>query len=263
MLNKQYINWGWVVKLHLLASVSAVALAVSGASGAFAADLPLKAPAPVPYAWWAGPYIGVNLGVVRSESKFWDTGGSDVVETGTIVSDKTGVIGGGQIGYNWQSENLVYGVEADISGLDSKISTEWTVGSRFTSRVTEHNIPWLATFRGRAGLAVGRTMVYVTGGLAVAETKDSARQTNISPGPFFGQTVLIAKDETRVGWTAGFGLEHMLTPNWTVRGEVLYVDLGRGDMVFPSINTICTACTYSGRFSHTLTLARAALNFKW
>src|SRR5215467_5349382 len=200
-----------------------------------------------------GPYVGLNVGVVRSDSNFQDTGSIDVVETGSNIVNKTGFIGGGQVGYNWQDQEFVYGVEADISGLAANITTQWH-DSQFNLRQTTHKIDWLSTLRVRAGLAIGRTLVYATGGLALAGVKDSASQTASD-----GDTVLIQKDDTRVGWTIGGGLEHMFAPNWTARIEGLYVDLGTSGQLNPSVNTICSVCVYSGKFSHSLVIGRVGV----
>ncbi len=93
--------------------------------GAAAADMPIKAPvykAPVvapPYNW-SGFYIGLNAGYS------WGHQDNDLVvaATGATIfsnSDKLdGFIGGGQIGYNWQSDHWVFGLEADFQGSGQK-----------------------------------------------------------------------------------------------------------------------------------------------
>src|SRR5207302_5015181 len=82
---------------------------------------------------------------------------------------------------------------------------------------------WLATFRGRMGWLVNRSvLLYGTAGLAVADlrTFDSV---------FFaasGTTNSAAGSQTRAGWTAGAGLEWMFMPRWSAKIEYLHVDLG-------------------------------------
>ena len=160
-------------KGYLLATASSAA-AVAAAGGAQAADMPLKArPMPAPAASWAGWYIGLNAGAnwQRSADSFGYAGG-DLGPT-NVNTRSTGFIGGGQIGYNWQNGNFVYGLEGDISGLAGHTSTFIpTPGS--TGKAISNKITWLSTFRARAGLVVGpNTLAYVTGGLAVGGVKDS------------------------------------------------------------------------------------------
>src|SRR5258708_2561436 len=94
----------------------------------------------------------------------------------SLVGDgrRSGVIGGGQIGYNWQINQFVLGVEADAVGSGLKGSTasaSRTIGAPiFAVPVTQTvtvdfgHIEWMASFRGRAGFAVNQALFYVTGG---------------------------------------------------------------------------------------------------
>src|SRR6516165_1091839 len=93
---------------------------------------------------WQGLYGGVHLG--------W--GWSD---------DADGVVGGGQIGYNWQSQQFVYGIEADISGADIGISDTFVAPGVVLN--ASASIDWLATIRGRAGYLIQpRLLLYATAG---------------------------------------------------------------------------------------------------
>ena len=78
---------------------------------------------------WQGLYGGVHLGYGWS-------------------GDAEGVVGGGQVGYNWQSQQFVYGIEADISLADISVS-ERLVGPGVVIKATG-SIDWLATIRGRS-----------------------------------------------------------------------------------------------------------------
>src|SRR5207249_5357208 len=123
---------------------------------------------------------------------------------------KTGFIGGGQIGYNWQHGNFVFGLEGDISGLGGKNTGERqdATGYQYSSRIS-----WLSTVRARFGLAVGDTMAYATAGVAFAGVKNTV---SFSPGLDYSST------KTRTGWTVGGGVEHMLSRNWTIGLEALF-----------------------------------------
>src|SRR5258705_10039035 len=104
-------------KGFLLAAAATGAAAF--APGAMAADMPLKAAPMVvpPAASWAGWYVGVHAGVNWQQAH--NANGYSGFQ-GTDRTDSTGFIGGGQIGYNWQNGNFVFGIEADGSWLSNK-----------------------------------------------------------------------------------------------------------------------------------------------
>jgi outer membrane immunogenic protein len=112
-------------RLYLLSTVSA--LAISGAASA--ADMPLKAPPPAPVISWAGPYIGLHGGVgwLNASQTVFGTIGFPTCSTVAGVAcdvNATGAVFGGQLGYNWQMNSWVFGVEADSSwaGLKSTVT---------------------------------------------------------------------------------------------------------------------------------------------
>jgi outer membrane immunogenic protein len=241
-----------ISKGYLLATASGVA-AVAAAGGAQAADMPLKAsPVPVAAPSWAGWYIGLNAGAnwQRSADTFGYAGGDLPVTN--VHTKSTGFIGGGQIGYNWQAGNFVYGLEGDISGLgghsNAAITTPGGSGKSISNQIT-----WLSTVRARGGLLIDpTTLAYVTGGLAVGGVKNSFQG---SPGLIgFNKS----ESTTRVGWTIGGGLEHMLNNHWTVAVEGLFVDLGKS-----SATTIGPGAAKTAHFSNQAAIGRLKLNYKF
>jgi outer membrane immunogenic protein len=236
------------MKRYLMMSVSCLALT----GMASAADMPVKAsPPPVVVTQiWAGPYIGINGGAVWNQLK------TDTVDDGGPYDSAklTGTSGtvGAQIGYNWQSRNFVYGLEADANWLQATKSEQrdasFSPGSlvRHTAKLN-----WLATLRARAGVLLApRTLVYATGGLAVGGVDNEWRFV-------FSPTPEVRQDDTRVGWTAGGGIEHFISnPHVTVKAEALYVDLGR-----ETIRGI--ASNYTSRFRNSAIVGRLGLNLKW
>ncbi|MFM1816080.1 MAG: hypothetical protein RLZ98_2775 [Pseudomonadota bacterium] len=123
-------------------------------------------------------------------------------QIGAAIGDSDGLIGGATLGYNIQAGQLVWGVETDISASD------------ISGPIA---LDWLWTLRGRLGIPLGGSiMPYVTGGLAVGDVS----------ADFGGFT----ETQTNTGWTIGGGLEVALAPNWTLKGEYLYVDLGDVDV---------------------------------
>jgi outer membrane immunogenic protein len=214
-------------KKGFLIATSAGFAAAAAMPGAQAADMPIKAPRYYEQsASWAGWYIGAHAGAawqkadVNSNAFFLDEDKHEVPFSSASIS-KTGFIGGGQIGYNWQHGNFVFGIEADGSGLSGRASA--TVGSdaaTYTSRIS-----WLSTVRGRFGLAVGDTMAYMTAGVAFGGVRNSVV---LFPGSSHDKDeVSFSSSRTKTGWTVGGGVEHMLSRNWTIGLEGLFVDLGR------------------------------------
>ncbi len=191
------------MKRILFATVGLLALAGSFGS-ASAADLsrpayPTKAaPYMAPGYNWTGFYAGVNGG--------YGWGTSDWSALGSSFNTNGGLFGG-QLGYNWQFGQFVYGLEGDIDWADLRSSTN-VIGMRTKS-------DFLSTVRGRIGVAVAdRWLPYVTGGLAVGDI----RTTNTLLGG--------GVDTTNAGWTVGGGVEFALVANWTAKVEYLHVDLG-------------------------------------
>jgi outer membrane immunogenic protein len=257
------------MKKLLLASVSSLALA-GMAHGADMGPVAFKAPPP-PQASWTGFYLGVDGGVVRHEAIFNDVNGFTTFGGVTRSISKTGGTAGGHAGYNWQDRSFVYGVEADINWVGAKATQSWGGSSVFTNTFPQsQDVPWVATFRGRMGIDFESTLFYVTGGLAVGSVKNSfttvcAPAFNCGAGlgaPF----ATFSESTTRLGWTAGVGVEHMFASHWTVRGEFRYVDLGRSTvncspLGIPRCGIVGTS--YRGEFSNTLMTGMVGLGYKF
>src|SRR5262249_43037809 len=135
------------------------------------------------------------------------------------ISKQTGAAAGVQVGYDWQAGSFVYGVVGDWSWTGLKHSTSVSSGSY----AYHAQVQWLASFRGRAGLAVDATMVYFTGGLGLAQIKastsafDPSAPAHLNPPNITYSSI----DEVKVGWVAGVGIEHKFTPQWSAFAEVL------------------------------------------
>jgi outer membrane immunogenic protein len=223
------------MKRLLVAAVASLGL-VTASLPAAAADiapsrmLPVKAPAYMPFNW-GGWYAGLNLG-----------GG---------FSDVSGVIFGGQIGYNWQFGQWVFGLETDIqfSGQDS--DSVFTAGG--ATFVDKQELDWFGTFRGRLGYSVwDRWLPYVTGGLAYGGRKASGAVTGTLGGAY-------SADDTVVGWALGFGVDYAITPAWTARLEYLHVSL---DSFSPTyVLAGGTATVNYGRLDNDI--VRGALNYRF
>jgi outer membrane immunogenic protein len=129
-----------------------------------------------------------------------------------------GALFGGTIGYNHQpvGSNLVYGVEFDAAWTDAGDSASTVVGgTTFSAKIEGQAI---ATLRGRLGWAFDRTLVYVTGGGALARTEFSAAAIGIGIASGASDT------QTHIGYAVGAGVEHAFAPNWSSKLEYFFTD---------------------------------------
>lgn len=243
--------------MRLLAG-GVVLASVFSLTSAFAADLAprtyTKAPIVVDPGYnWTGFYAGLNGGYS------WGRANTTLFPVAPLLAlpanrDANGGVFGGQIGYNWQvNPKGVLGLEADGQWTGERGSRNDvlgvlripTPGNDFnivttTSANTEVKLPWFATFRGRAGfLADPSLLLYGTAGLAVGEVRLASQTTTTAQlfGPGTQGTVpqaplvtlvgtAMGDSQTRVGWTAGVGLEKKFTQNWSAKLEYLYLDFG-------------------------------------
>jgi outer membrane immunogenic protein len=146
--------------------------------------------------------------------------------------DADGWFGGGQVGYNWQSSDWVFGLEADafFSNIEGSADSFWeyeflngNVGSTATS--IDYEIEAFGTIRGRIGYAMDRFLPYITGGAAWASVDVSGESFNInSAAP---NTSFSASDSgVEWGWALGAGAEYLITDNLSIKGEYVYMDFG-------------------------------------
>ena len=250
---------GMKPRIHLLSTVSALALAGS----AFAADMPVKAPprpAVVVAPTWSGFYVGGHGGVAwlrhkqnidPFDAEICSQGGPQSLTETCSIKD-TGVVAGGQIGYLWQYQQFVFGVEADGSwtGLKKSVSNDPFGGGFF--RIVDDKVEWLTSVRGRLGFAVNDWLLYGTGGAAWAKVNAGWTVSPIQGG--YSNRI----DKTLSGWVAGGGIEKMVGRNWSVRAEYLYYD-------FRNVTTIFAAPfnnTYTTTFRHNVSVVRLGLNFR-
>jgi outer membrane immunogenic protein len=220
---------------------AAALMAIS--SAAHAAD------APAPVANWTGVYIGANVGLAGGDFDYgldYDFGivnnefqGEDYSAglLGDFGLDSSGLFAGGQIGFNYQIDQIVLGAEADFqwSGLEGDLDASLTgTSSAAPSSIgagvsAGSEVDWFGTLRLRAGWAVTDNFLpYITGGAAYGKVK-SSYNINYDFGGLGGPSGSWgdSTSDTQWGWTLGAGAEYMITDNWTFKAEYLYVDLGK------------------------------------
>ena len=227
--------------------LAATILSLTGS--ALAADLPTTKSAPPVYTPppvynWSGFYLGGNAGV-----GFWDSGhvtiNDPVLGPQRLRADSnTAFVGGGQAGYNIQTGQTVFGVEADIQGIAGGSSFNWGRYA-FFGPSDSGNTGYLGTVRGRVGYAIDRTLIYATGGFAYGE---------LNNGPF--------TNNTQTGYTVGGGVEFAFISNWTIRLEGLFVSLDNGSRTRTLVNAgVAYPVTSTG--GNDGGLVRVGLNYKF
>ncbi len=246
-------------------SVAALALTAGSALAADLPSRkgPPMLPPPPPPPMWTGFYVGLNAGGTWANSNNISTvaapiavpsavnpaawgplAGALALSASSFIGggNNGGFIGGGQVGYNWQFYNsFVVGIEADIQGIAGSRGNNVAAVSgapvagfppeAYTGVSTaRRSVDYLGTVRGRLGwLFTPTLLLYGTGGLAYGGVNLNTAFVGIETptfaggAPIFGGT---AFSDTRVGWTAGGGIEWMFLPNWSAKVEYLYFDLG-------------------------------------
>jgi outer membrane immunogenic protein len=262
-------------------STSATAAVSPAAARTYAADMraPVYKAAPSSVFNWGGCYMGGNGGWLGNDSKITtkdnDPHAADLTAALTVDHSFTnsGATVGMQGGCNWQSSQFVYGIEGDFnwSGLDRTINTAFAAipilpsgtGSTARNESLSQNVKWFSTVRGRIGYASDTWLLYATGGLAFGEVDSSLNVVAFAPvvgivGAWNGST-----DSTRVGWTAGAGIEHAFSRNWTAKIEYLYVDLGSFTALAPFASPTATSAGWAADVNTRFNVVRLGVNYKF
>jgi opacity protein-like surface antigen len=238
---------------------------------------PPAAAAAVPYtkaprmalASWAGFYLGVHGGYGWKQNDFAAVFVGGLSTIGGINSK--GWIAGGHAGYNWQTANIVAGLELDFSGAGIKgtsaSATLVAPGAFSLSETLSDNVRYLGTARTRLGWTpIQNVLLYGTGGLAWERVERTADffEAIVAPPGSIANVQRVARDH--FGWAAGAGAEAMLFgPNWIGRVEYLHYDFGRVEFVSSFVSTDPAAALSSsdrgGR--QTINLVRAGVSYKF
>lgn len=246
-------------KLLLITTAFVAVGAVATMMGAaFAADLPnIKGPpvyAPPPVWSWTGCHVGANLGYGWQRNHAYDP--NVPADAGTDTGD--GIVGGGQLGCDYQVGSLVLGIQGSFDGAGVKGSHLYPGSSTET---LGFNTSWLATETGRIGYAVlPQALLYFKGGLAEARIGYTDVDPTLSAtSPYWGSA-----SATRIGWTIGGGVEYALTPNWSIFVEYDYMDFGSHNTTLAYTSPIPAAATpYTYNETHNLQTILAGVNYKF
>jgi outer membrane immunogenic protein len=233
---------------------------------------PAAAQQPAPFNWsgfylgghaggdWANDGISVFVNPVGlggpNNALLRQLGSRDVVGRSAI--------GGMQAGYDWQVRNIVFGLEGDVSALHAGGTAMPSAGcpgyGTGTCTYSENfNETFLATLRPRLGVAFERTLIYATGGLAVARWS-TADTLTISGAPPPAST---SGSKTAAGWTVGGGVAYGWTDCWLLGIEYLFADLGRTNTATPSSGPFNGGANADNHFQQHLTNNLVRLNLSY
>lgn len=226
--------------------VTGILAVLAGATAAAAADMPVKArPVPAPVHQWTGFYLGGHLGYGWGTADLFDPAANSSVRTSV-----DGILGGAQIGYNYQTGAWVFGVEADLSLTDIAGNTR-VVAANGDVSTSNPRLRWTSLVTGRIGYVWGPALLYVKGGAAFAKFHYYA--DDITNG------TTAATNINRTGWTVGGGLEYALNSAWSVRGEYDYLDFNRKN--FGLVDSTGTPATLA--LTQPLHEVRFGLNYRF
>jgi outer membrane immunogenic protein len=276
-----------------LGSAIMTLVAFASGHGALAADLPapmpVKAPvpAPVPVFSWTGWYGGLSggYGWGHSDPGAVITPASFPLPPGFVLDppapppssiadpDVKGWLFGAQLGYNFQFDRAVFGVEADISWANIGGSRNGAPFSLLINNPDDGRIDaagrvatrldWFGTVRGRFGYAFDRLMPYVTGGLAYGDIKTTVSatasqfDTGVAPAKLLATNDFAASaNSVHVGYALGAGVDWAVTERWVLRAEYMYLNFGRGS----AFGIAPITASDSGM---NVNLVRGALNYRF
>lgn len=210
------------MRLALISAIGVIALS----SSAFAADMYSRGSFKdgrgdyVPAFSWTGFYIGAHVGYGWGEYDISsDDGGFDETPGG-ISYDTDGVLAGVQLGYNWQRDNFVVGIEADVGYLGAE-GDKTVLDS--PDNFGDTSFDAYGVIAGRLGIVADRSLFYVKGGWAVARVETDAGDI-IDNSDNKDESDRTSLDDTLSGYAVGGGVEYAFAPNWTLKAEYLYLD---------------------------------------
>jgi outer membrane immunogenic protein len=204
------------MKKLLLGTVGLIALGVAPVSAADLAARPYytkAAPMMAPAYDWSGFYIGANAGYGQGR----DCRTNDTTGLGLGCYNPSGAVAGGQIGYRWEMNSWVFGLEAMGDWADLKGSTQ-NLGTPLNSIGSRTDA--FGLFTGQIGYAWNNVLLYAKGGAAVVDQRFDF-VSNITNSVF-----ATTGYDTRWGGTVGAGVEYGFAPNWSVAAEYNHIFLG-------------------------------------
>jgi outer membrane immunogenic protein len=201
------------MKRSLLLGIAIIGASIGNAGAADFADTDTSD--------WTGLYGTLSAGYSRIglDGTQIDTAPPFEGPPGFSESDKSrsdGAALGIGLGYNYDTGDFVFGLDGDVSFLTNENQLEM-------KQTVDADYDWFATARARAGFDSDGTLLYLTGGLALLDS-------NFDDGAD-------SHRETLVGWTAGAGMEQMISDSFSIKAEALYADFGSVDFTLSGDET--------------------------
>jgi outer membrane immunogenic protein len=238
------------MKRFLLATVGLVAL-LGMAAPASAADMAVKAPPaplPPPIYNWGGFYIGGNGGWGQSRN-CWDFVAVTVSSDG--CRERSGGLAGGQLGYRWQANQFVFGLEGQGDWADLSNTRVSLINQAFSTRTKTDGI---GLFTGQIGYAWNTTLLYLKGGAAVTSNRFSILETLTG-------AELASASATRWGGTVGVGFEYGFAPNWSAGLEYDHLFMGNANNSFSVTNPIVSGAL--NRITQDVDMVTVRVNYRF
>jgi outer membrane immunogenic protein len=237
----------------LIAAAAGLSALLSLPMAATAADLPAAAPPPVkapvyepPPFSWTGFYLGGNLGGAWASNNWTLT--DPTFTTGFVSPGDDNFIGGGQLGFNYQMGNFVWGVEGEAEYFANNNGnaaltalapvTANGVTAADTLQVVSNNT-WMATVAARFGFALDRTLYYAKAGWGWVGNSGLTFTDQTSGG------AISLNSFNQNGWLVGAGVEFAFAYNWTVKLEYSYLNLGSQTFTVPATAPIVASDTFT------------------
>jgi outer membrane immunogenic protein len=228
----------------IVGALAAMPMLATAAAQAADMGLPVYKAAPPPLLTtnWSGFYFGGHAGAA------WGSTNDDFNDPTALAPFRwdsgipvNGPLAGGQIGYNWQSGWMLFGLEAD--GSWSNITGHGLCNTTTFFMNCSSKIEGLATVTGRVGASIDRALIYFKGGGAWGRESETISNVALAPlATAFSSNLSV----NRYGWTIGMGIEYAFLPNWSAKIEYDFIDFGTKLYNFPVTSTVVAPINFAG-----------------
>jgi outer membrane immunogenic protein len=255
--------WGqFMRKLFHTTGALSVLLAMSMAANAAdvtARPAPYAPPPPVyapPPPRWIGFYLGGNIGGAWARRDVTDTFFGVNFNPG---NNNGAFIGGGQLGYNWQVNYFVLGIEADFDGVANNNNTGTVFIPTLGSIQVTSNNRWITTLAARFGVTNGPWLFYGKAGGGWVGSDDFT-VTNLTTG----SSITVSNNNTNTGWLVGAGIEWAFAPNWSAKVEYNYLGLDDRTFTVPAGSPFLPGDTFT-QSNRNVQMVKVGINylFNW
>jgi outer membrane immunogenic protein len=244
------------------ALATATAFAIAATATVSAADIASPVyvpPPPAPALYnWTGVYVGVHAGGAWSKQDWF----YPCTTTNLLLPpcnlpqgghSGTSWLAGGQVGFNYQVERWVWGIEAEFSATRLKGNH---VDVAFPANTHHSRTDFIGTVAPRVGLTWDRALLYVKGGAAWVNNDFSLL---ITPPSVTAYT----PNAARWGWMAGLGIEYAFAQNWSAKVEYNYLDFGTEHILYIGNGALPGAVPFDENIRQRIQVVKVGLNYKF